>query len=117
MSVIAAMISRGVRLAVAAVLSLAVLMASSGVHPTSHCSDHEDCPASASMPDLAEPEPSADGEGLCLTCDCTCQSVAVGEEVILQVSAVQSCRLHPVDRQLTPESVVIEVDPPPVRAS
>lgn len=115
MSAFTAMLSTGVRLAVAAVLTLAVLMAGSGLHPTAHCDDHADCSPSAELP--STPDDPEGGEGLCVSCDCSCQHVWVVDMPALVLSVAQRSRLVHADRQPTPDDAVIEVEPPPVRNS
>lgn len=118
---ITAALRNGLRLAIAAVLSLAVLLAGSGVHPVSHCDDHAVVAAHADHDGCAtvvDPDqPDDDGEGLCLSCHCSCQSLHPGVVVAVMVSRPDvTDRVH-VDGPSAPDEVFLEIEPPPVRAS
>jgi hypothetical protein len=118
---ITAVFRNGLRLAVAAVLSLAVLLAGSGVHPVSHCADHAGVVAHADLDGCAadpdQPDDDGDGDGLCLSCHCSCQPLHPGVVVALTVPAPDVAgRVH-VDGPPVPDEVFLEVEPPPVRAS
>jgi hypothetical protein len=119
MPTIIATVRKGLRLALTAVLTLAVLLGSSGVHTTTQCADHEHAAGSAALAvDLDAPDDGHDGDnGLCLDCDCGCQPVMWNEAVALVQPAVQPACLHRGPGQLTPDDVVFEIEPPPVLAS
>jgi hypothetical protein len=113
------LLRNGLRLAVAAVLSLAVLLAGSGIHPTSHCDDHAGSAVHADVDGCGGDEGQAedDGDGLCLSCDCSCQSLHPGVVVTLTVPEAQVVGRVVADGPPEPEEVFLELDPPPVRAS
>ena len=117
MPAIIAIVRKGLRLALTAVLTLAVLLGASGIHTTTHCAEHgQDSPVL--VVDLDAPEGGQDGDdGLCLGCDCGCQPVMWNEAVVLVQPAAQPARLHRGLGQLTPDDVVFEIEPPPVLAS
>ena len=121
MPAIAAILRSGLRLAVAATLALAVLLAGTGVHLTSHCSDHDgDADPSAVTPvavELGESENGEDDGGLCLSCDCTCQTFYSGDALAIQMPAPEVELLVRPDGPVPPDGVVFEVEPPPVRVS
>ncbi len=120
MSAITALLRNGLRLAVAAVLSLAVLLAGTGVHPASHCDDHAVVAAHADHDGCtaADPDhPDDDGDGLCLSCHCSCQSLHPGVVVALTVSGPDVAGRVLVDGPSAPDEVFLEVEPPPVRTS
>lgn len=113
------MFGNGLRLAVAAVLSLAVLLAGSGVHPVSHCDDHGAIAAHADHGGCdTDPEhPDDEGDGLCLSGHCSCQTLHPGVVIALSVSAAQVAGRVLVDGLPAPDEIFFEVEPPPVRAS
>lgn len=116
---ITAVLRNGLRLAVAAVLSLAVLLAGTGVHPASHCDDHAVVAAHADHDGCAtvDPDQPHDDEGLCLSCHCSCQSLHPGVVVAIMVSRPDVTDRVQVDGPSAPDEVFLEVEPPPVRAS
>lgn len=117
---ITALFRNGLRLAVAAVLSLAVLLAGTGVHPASHCDDHAAVAVHAHHDGCAATDPAHpddDGDGLCLSCHCSCLSLHPGVVVTLTVYGPDVAGRVQVDGPSAPDEVFLEVEPPPVRAS
>lgn len=119
MPAIIAIVRKGLRLALTAVLTLAVLIGGSGVHTTTQCADHEHAAGSPGLAAAADaPENGQDGDdGLCLGCDCACQPMMWGDPVALLQPTDQPARLHRGPGQRTPDDVVFEIEPPPVLAS
>jgi hypothetical protein len=120
MSAIAASIRRGLSLAVTAVLSLAVLLAGSGLHPTAHCSDHQ---GGAEKPGLAVVQADrglsggdADQEDLCLSCECPCQSSQLGGSAGILLPDGEATGLVRAALLSLADEVFIEVEPPPDRS-
>ena len=115
MSAITALVRGGFRLAVTAMLTLAVLLAGSGLHPASHCSDHAGGAGHAgiAVADLSDDE----DEGLCLSCDCSCQSFHLGDVVAIDMSAADVASRVQVEAPAAPDEIFLEVEPPPVRSS
>jgi hypothetical protein len=116
MSAITALVRGGLRQAVAAVLTLAVLLAGSGLHPTSHCSDHGGGAAHPAEA-VSLPDPDLPDEDLCLSCDCSCQSFHVGEISEIALPIVEVVGRVQAEATAAPDEIYFEVEPPPVRSS
>lgn len=117
MPAITALLRGGFRCAATALLALAVLLAGTGMHPAEHCSDHgAEAPALPAGDGPADPHDDG-GDGLCFTCDCSCQVASAVDLLEFPIPVWQPRRLVQADRPLTPDEVVIEVEPPPVRGS
>lgn len=121
MPVLPALISDGLRLALSAVLSLVVLLAGTGMHPTSHCSDHDGHAEHASVASVAvdpgEPNQDDDEGGLCLNCDCTCQTLYQAEVLAIAMPAADFGLLVRSEGPVSLLGVDLEPEPPPVRHS
>jgi len=114
---IAVLLSGSFRLAISVGLALAVLLAGTGMHPTSHCSDHGGDTAPSVVVEISEQDHGEDEGGLCLNCDCTCQTIYLGDTLAIQMPAADIVLLVRSDVPVLPDEVVLEVEPPPVRVS
>lgn len=114
-SIIKILIRQGFRWAVTAMLMLAVLLSGTSWHLSDHCGDHQD----ESQVDLGTmlPETDDDGGEFCFSCDCSCQTGHLGDQltVVFPMDALR--HLPSSEPRLVPDGVWAEIEPPPVRAS
>lgn len=114
-----ALLRTGLRLAIAATLSLTVLLVGSGVHPTSHCEEHAVAAvhADAGVADDAGEPDGDDADSWCLSCDCSCQSLHPCTAPVLMMTDARVVGCVHASGSSAPDEIFLEPEPPPVRAS
>lgn len=109
------LIRGGFRLAVTALLMLAVLVSGTSLHLSDHCADHDGGAQAESGQVLSETD--GDGGEFCFSCDFSCQTGHPGDPLTVVFPMAELRHLPSGEAQLAPDGVWAEIEPPPVRAS